>query len=59
MVSGCTFHLRSRERRHDRHGKRLAAVPPPARPPEPGPAGVGDLLSPGADGCLSGWVTSP
>lgn len=35
MVSGCTFHLRSWERRHDRHGKWLAAPPSPACPPAP------------------------
>lgn len=55
MVSGCTFHLRSWEQRHDRHGKRLAAVPPP---PELGQAREGDLLCLGAHGCLSGSVTS-
>lgn len=35
MVSGCTFHLQSWERRHDQHGKQLQRRHPPlgqARP---------------------------
>lgn len=39
MVSGRTFHLRSWERRHDRHGKRLAAAPPPPACTGPGRGG--------------------
>lgn len=45
MVSACTFHLQSWERRHDRHGKWLAVAPSPAHLPEPGRAGPGREIS--------------